>query len=167
MKVANALAALLVAASSASATVAHDHATNVKEDDSILLGGLLRGSFAGVTTVEVKTDVLGIFEQQTKVAFGHEEDFDVEEDALEYDFEGKHAGAELGELGCRASGVKCKMPFPRCCGDYACRGSSGNKTCQCVGPKKGQDSCSNDNECCSGKCKFTNFVGGKVNKICI
>ncbi len=112
MKVPKALAALLVTVSSASATVAHDHATKVKEDDPILLGGLLRSSFAGVTTAEVKTDVFGIFEQQAKDAFGHEEDFDVEEDALEYDFEGKHAGAELGELGCKAEGEKCKKPFP-------------------------------------------------------
>ena len=128
MKFANALAALLAAASSAA--VARE--TTVKEDDPILLGGLLRGSAAKVPSTGIETDVRDTFEQQVKDAFVHDEDFDDEEDALEYDFEGNHVEAELGHPNnnCKKEGKPCQAPIHGCCKKLKCKGPKGEKTCQ-------------------------------------
>ena len=121
MKVVNTLAALLAAASSA--------AVAVKEDDPILTTGLLRGSSAEVVpSTGTRTGVLdNIFEEQVKDASAHKEEIDDEEDALEYDFEGKYVEAELG---CKARGKKCKMPLPNCCDYMECKGKTGSKKCR-------------------------------------
>ena len=141
MKVVNTLAALLAAASSA--------AVAVKEDDPILTTGLLRGSSAEVVpSTGTRTGVLdSIFEEQVEDASARKEEIDDEEDALEYDFEGKYVEAELG--GCKNVGDPCKAPFSTCCGHMKCKGGSGSKTCRC---QAGSKWCSSDKECCSGSC---------------
>ena len=146
MKVVNTLAALLAAASSA--------AVAVKEDDPILTTGLLRGFSAEVVpSTGTRTGVLdSIFEEQVEDASARKEEIDEEEDALEYDFEGKYVEAELG---CKAAGVSCKTPFSTCCGWMNCKGKSGNKTCKCRGKGK---RCDHDGECCSKSCS-DNYSG--------
>ena len=145
MKVVNTLAALLAAASSA--------AVAVKEDDPILTTGLLRGFSAEVVpSTGTRTGVLdSIFEEQVKDASARKEEIDDEEDALEYDFEGKYVEAELE--GCKAKGKKCKTPFNACCGVMRCEGEKGNKTCQCQAES---ELCYKDKECCSGNCSYPN-----------
>ena len=143
MKVVNTLAALLAAASSA--------AVAVKEDDPILTTGLLRGSSAEVVpSTGTRTGVLdNIFEEQVKDASARKEEIDDEEDALEYDFEGKYVEAELE--GCKAEGDPCKTPFSTCCGYMKCKGKSGNKTCRC---QADNERCGSYEECCSGNCSL-------------
>ena len=146
MKVVNTLAALLAAASSA--------AVAVKEDDPILTTGLLRGSSAEVVpSTGTRTGVLdSIFEEQVEDASARKEEIDDEEDALEYDFEGKYVEAELG---CKALGDPCKTPFSTCCGWMKCKGDYGSKTCRCRGKGK---RCDHNGECCSGSCS-DNYSG--------
>ena len=142
MKLANTLADLLAAESSA--------AVAVKEDDPILTTGLLRGSSAEVVpSIGTRTGVLdNIFEEQVKDASARKEEIDDEEDALEYDFEGKYIEAELG---CKDAGQKRVQPLPDCCGDMTCEGDYGNKTCQCQAIDQ---YCYEDNQCCgwSNRC---------------
>ena len=150
MKVVNTLAALLAAASSA--------AVAVKEDDPILTTGLLRGFSAEVVpSTGTRTGVLdSIFEEQVEDASARKEEIDDEEDAPEYDFEGKSWRKE----GCKNEGDPCKTPFSTCCGYMKCKGKSGNKTCRCQANDK---MCGEDDECCSGRCSFTRH-GGRICK---
>ena len=156
MKVINTLAALLAAASSA--------AVAVKEDDPILTTGLLRGFSAEVVpSTGTRTGVLdSIFEEQVEDASARKEEIDDEEDALEYDFEGKYVEAELG---CKALGDPCKTPFSTCCGHMKCKGGSGSKTCRCQAYGK---NCDEDEECCSGRCyDSAHFLSGKFCSIAV
>ena len=87
-----------------------------------------------------------IFEEQVKDASARKEEIDEEEDALEYDFEGKYVEAELW---CKLKGQTCKWPLPQCCGYMECKGKTGSKKCQC---QADGERCGSDKECCSGSC---------------
>ena len=88
------------------------------------------------------------------------EEIDDEEDALEYDFEGKYAEAELeGPFKCSKKGEKCVMPLDNCCGyNMKCKGKKGNKTCQCTGIDK---VCYTNSDCCTNNCQYQ-VSGGRI-----